>query len=371
MLAVGPAVLGDGPASTPGCPGQEAPPPVAGEAPVAPLPWPAAPVGGPAMAACGDVGPPGAPAVGAASYALADLDTGNVLAARAPHARQRPASTLKILTALVAVRRLGPETVVDGTADDLRIDGSKAGIGPGGHYTVAQLLAGLLLNSGNDTAEALARAVGGDAAMEAAMAATAAETGALDTRPATPSGLDAPGMAMSAYDLAVLFRVAMREQLFAQTIATRSVPFPGYGTQPGFTLSTNERFLFSYPGAIASKSGFTDDARHTLVAAATRGGRRLIVTLMRGEQTPVSMASQAAALLDWGYALPAGTAPVGQLVDSAPAPPPPAAPPPQAQVAAPQAGDGLPLALAVGGGAVVAAVAAAAIVYALRRRRRG
>src|SRR5690606_39526019 len=92
----------------------------------------------------------------------ADLDTGAVLAAQAPHARHRPASTLKVLTALTAIRSLNPDQVVQGTAEDQAIEGSKAGIGPGGQYTVRQLLAGLLLNSGNDTAQALARAMGGD-----------------------------------------------------------------------------------------------------------------------------------------------------------------------------------------------------------------
>ena len=154
-----------------------------------------------------------------------------MLAARAPHARERPASTLKILTSLVVVDRLSPDTVVEGTAADLRVDGSKAGIGPGGHYTVRQLMAALLLSSGNDAAEALARALGGDAATVAAMTAKAQQYGALDTRPATPSGLDGPGMASSAYDLAVLFRIAMTKPLFASTIATRMVPFPGLRRQ--------------------------------------------------------------------------------------------------------------------------------------------
>ena len=183
-------------------------------------------------------GGPGAPrrTVTVASYVLADLDTGAVLAARAPHERQRPASTLKVLTSLVVLARLDPDTVVDGTAEDLRVDGSKVGIGPGGHYTVRQLLQGLLLNSGNDAADALARALGGDAAAVAAMSETARGLGALDTRPATLSGLDGPGMATSAYDLALLFRVAMRDPLFAATTATRTVPFPGYGDHPGFVV---------------------------------------------------------------------------------------------------------------------------------------
>ena len=71
------------------------------------------------------------------------------------------------------------------------------------------------------------------------------------------------------------------------------VPFPGYGDKPGFMLGNNDRFVPSYAGAIAAKSGFTDAARHTLVATAQRGNRRLVVALMRGEQHPVSMVAQA------------------------------------------------------------------------------
>ena len=79
----------------------------------APLPWPLLPVGGAALGACGDVvgtGDPALPAdVTAAGFVLADLDSGAVLAARAPHARQRPASTLKVLTAMVVIDRLDPQ----------------------------------------------------------------------------------------------------------------------------------------------------------------------------------------------------------------------------------------------------------------------
>jgi serine-type D-Ala-D-Ala carboxypeptidase (penicillin-binding protein 5/6) len=354
-----------------GCPGQEAPPPPAAREETstpAPLPWPAEPVGGAALGGCGDIGPAAPKTVTTASYVLADLDTGAVLAARAPHARERPASTLKILTSLVVADRLNPDTVVEGTASDLRVDGSKAGIGPGGQYTVRQLMAGLILPSGNDAAEALARAMGGDAATLSAMTATARQHGALDTRPATPSGLDGPGMATSAYDLAVLFRAAMTKPLFVSTIKTRWVPFPGYGDKPGFMLGNNDRFVPSYQGAIAAKSGFTDAARHTLVATAQRGNRRLIVALMLGEQHPVSMDAQAAALLDMGFAMPTTAASIGTLVDSPPAQATPTAEPEAAPSAAPQqpAGPTWPWWLA--GGALVA-VAAGALARFLRSKR--
>jgi D-alanyl-D-alanine carboxypeptidase (penicillin-binding protein 5/6) len=354
-----------------GCAGQQAPPPPAAREETStpsPLPWPAQPVGGPALGGCGEVGSRAPATVTAASYVLADLDTGAVLAARAPHARERPASTLKILTSLVVVDRLSPDTVIEGTAADLRVDGSKAGVGPGGRYTVRQLMAALLLSSGNDAAEAFARALGGDAATVTAMTATARQYGALDTRPATPSGLDGPGMASSAYDLAVLFRVALTKPLFSSTIATRMVAFPGYGDKPGFMLGNNDRFVPSYAGAIAAKSGFTDAARHTLVATAQRGSRRLIVALMRGEQHPVSMVAQAAALLDMGFATPPSSSAVGTLVDRSP--PPPTSAPVAAPTAAapPDAPNSTPWVAVVALVALVGAVVAALVRRRVRRR---
>ncbi|HVL82888.1 MAG TPA: D-alanyl-D-alanine carboxypeptidase family protein [Pseudonocardia sp.] len=322
--------LAGGPAAASTCPGAQVPPPPPAPAELvapapAPLPWPAEPVGGPRLGACGDVATadaPPPPQVGAAAWVLADLDSGAVLAARAPHARHRPASTLKVLTAVVALDRLDPEAVVEGTAADLRIEGSRAGIGPGGRYTVRQLLAALLLNSGNDAANALARAMGGPEPTVAAMNRTARELGALDTRAATPSGLDGPGQATSAYDLALLVRAALRDPVFADLLATRGVDFPGHGGLAGFRMSNSSDLLLRYPGSVGSKSGFTEASRHTLVAAAQRDGRRLVVTLVRGEQRPVPMWRQAAALLDHGFALPTGTSPVGRLVEGAPRPVP-------------------------------------------------
>jgi D-alanyl-D-alanine carboxypeptidase (penicillin-binding protein 5/6) len=135
-------------------------------------------------------------------------------------------------------------------------------------------------------------------------------------------------MASSAYDLALLFRAAMREPLFAETTRLGSIPFPGYAEHPGFVLYNSSKLLARYEGTIGGKTGFTEAARHTLVGAAERNGRRLVVALMRGEQTPVPMWRQGAQLLSWGFELPATTPAVGQLVEEAP--PPPAPPPVEA-----------------------------------------
>ncbi|OLM10415.1 D-alanyl-D-alanine carboxypeptidase [Pseudonocardia sp. Ae706_Ps2] len=301
--------------ATAGCPGQDAPPgPPAREetAPVTPLPVPSPAVGG--LDGCGDAhaGSVPPPPVGVASYVVADLDSGAVLAARAPHARERPASTIKLLLALVVDERLPMDRVVVGTTEDANVDGSRAGIGPGGRYTVDQLLHGLLLSSGNDAANALARELGGVPATLAAMREEAAGLGALDTRPATPAGLDGPGMSSSAYDLSLLLRAALERPRIAAALTTRNIPFPGFADKPGFLLGNDDRLLGT-PGFLGGKNGFTDAARHTFVGAMERDGRRLVVAVVRGEQRPVRMVDQARALLDWGFGAPATG--IGTLVE--------------------------------------------------------
>ncbi len=135
-------------------------------APAAAATTPPEPFGGHLLASDGLAAPtqpgvPPLPTVAAEAWLVADLDTGEVLAAQAPHRRLRPASTLKVLTALVALNRLDPATPYVATAADASLEGSKVGIVNGGTYTVDQLMLGLLLSSGNDAAHALGQATGG------------------------------------------------------------------------------------------------------------------------------------------------------------------------------------------------------------------
>lgn len=329
-----------------------------------PLPVPAQPVGGPRMGECGIVLPPGAPPMpvgeDSVSWIIADLDSGAVLAAKDPHARERPASLLKVLTALVVLDKLDLNTVVPGTAGDAQAPGSRVGVGPGGEYTVRQLLTGLILNSGNDAANALARQLGGIPSTLSQMSAKAASLGASDTRPGSPSGLDASGMSTSAYDLALFYRAAIQNPTFAEISQTRLFNWPGRGTIPGFKISNDNHMLAEYPGTFGGKTGFTDDARHTRITAALRDGRRLVVVQMRGEQHPVSMDTQAARLLDYGFGLSSEIPPVGQLVSG---PPPPTTEAPQVlaagsepiapEVPVPPAEHRLPAVLTIGGGALL------------------
>jgi len=173
----------------------------------------------------------------------------------------------------------------------------------------------LMMGSGNDVANALARANGGYDKTVDEMNATAEELNAMDTRAATISGLDGAGQMTSAYDLALIARNAMAHPGFAELIGTQYSQVPGWGPNAGFGIANDNKLLFNYPGAIGGKTGFTDDAGNTYVGLAERDGRRLVVTMLGGSQEPRRQWMQAASLLDWGFALDTSAAPVGQLVE--------------------------------------------------------
>lgn len=291
-----------------------------GTKPPSPLPVPETPVGGDRMAECGLVLPPNAKPLPddltAASWLLADPDSGAVLAGFDPHGRQRPASVMKVLLATVVVKELPLNTTVVATQEDIDQECSCVGLRNGGEYTVEQLMQALLMASGNDVAHALARRLGGVPSAIRKMNALAAELGALDTRAITPSGLDAPGTSTSAYDVAVIFRAAMKYPEFAKAISTPQIDFPAQGGRGTVRVVNDNKLLGTYEGALGGRTGFTDDALYTYVGAAERGGKRLVVVLLRGRQQPISITEQAAKLLDYGFELKGE--PVGKLVDGAP-----------------------------------------------------
>ena len=178
------------------CPYREATPPAvdssevpqAGDPP-GPLPVPAKPLGGDALSGCGIITAPGTPPVpediSADAWVVADLDTGDIIAARDPHGRHRPASIIKVLVATQALRELPINKQVIGTADDAAAEGTRVGVDEGGKYTVNDLLHGLLMHSGNDAAHALAVQIGGMDTAVQKINDLAGKLGGHDTRAAT------------------------------------------------------------------------------------------------------------------------------------------------------------------------------------------
>ncbi|RFU23465.1 D-alanyl-D-alanine carboxypeptidase [Geodermatophilus marinus] len=322
--------------------------------------------------------PPLPEGVVAPGWLVADAD-GTVLAARDPHGRYAPASTLKTLTLLTLLPLLDPEHVVEGTVEDEAVEGSRVGLVAGGRYPVRLLFEALVMQSGNDAALALARAAGGVDVTLRAMNETARALGAYDTVAGSPSGLDVAGQSSSPYDLVLVFRRLLADPRAAALLVTPTAQMPPVeGRSEGYQIQNENPLLSRYPGNLGGKTGFTDAARHTFVTAAERDGRRLLVSVMGTENVPLRAADQAALLLDWGFAVPAGTPGVGVLVDSAADVPPPSRtaprttgpPPAVAAAGASAAPAGPPPSALLPAVLALTAVAVAALAVTGRRRAR-
>jgi D-alanyl-D-alanine carboxypeptidase (penicillin-binding protein 5/6) len=275
-------------------------------------------VGGDRLATHGLVvgaGAPPLPATAAAGWLVADMDTGEVLAARDPHGSYAPASTMKTLTALTVIPKLDPTLKVKPTWDDVNVEGSRVGIVQKMRYSVKDLLTAMLVVSGNDAANALATANGGLKKTVTEMNAEARRLHAYDTRATNANGLDNPRQRTSPYDLALIGREAMRSPAFRGYVATKRYYMPAPGGKTIY-IASHDKLLWNYDGAIGIKNGYTVKARATFVGAATRNGHTLMVTLLR---TNPRYWPEAAALLTWGFkAVQQGAEPVGQLVDPDP-----------------------------------------------------
>jgi D-alanyl-D-alanine carboxypeptidase (penicillin-binding protein 5/6) len=249
----------------------------------------------PGVEPAGAVGIPEGPAQ---AWLLADLDNGRILASRNPYEQHAPASTIKALLAMVVLDQLALNAVITATPANTDVECSCVGVKEGRAYTVRQLLDGLMLVSGNDAANTLAEGLGGYRAAVAKMNAKASALGARNTRASSPSGLDGPGMesVTTPFDLAMIYRAALRYPAFAAIVRQPSSLFP---TDDGPKKIVNQNELLQrYPGTLVGKTGYTDLAQHTFVAAAQRNGRSLVVVQMYGTG---DMYGQAIGLFDWGF----------------------------------------------------------------------
>ncbi len=267
-------------------------------------------------------GVPDVPEVSALSWVVADAGSGDVLAAHDAHRRLPPASTLKTLFALTVMPVLpggirhevsGKELTGIGTGSSL------VGVVEGHTYRVSDLWNGVFLNSGNDAVHVLASLTGGWSATAARMQARARALGARDTHVRSPDGYDAPGQVSSAYDLAVFGRAGLRNPDFARYCAKVDAMFPGMGGGTYGIMNTNRLLTGAdgvepYPGLIGIKNGYTSNAGNTLVAAARRDGRTLVVTVMNPQEGGGhAVYEETRALLDWGFEAAGRVAPVGSL----------------------------------------------------------
>ena len=225
------------------------------------------------------------PQVTASAYVVADAGTGQVLAAKDPHGLYRPASTLKVLTAIALMPALNPDATVVASRRAANQIPSKVGLIQGDSYKVSDLFKALLMISANDAAVALAQATGSYAKGMALINAEAHRLQAYDTVAMRPNGLDAPGQHVSAYDEALFARQALAVPAFMHDETLRSFRFQlrphGRRHHPRWaTLWTQNSMLYTFRGDLGGKIGWTTPAGATFIGWARRGHTTLVVTIL-------------------------------------------------------------------------------------------
>jgi D-alanyl-D-alanine carboxypeptidase (penicillin-binding protein 5/6) len=276
-------------------------------------------IGGSRLAGPGVVVDDGAgralPSVQASAFVVADAGTGQVLAAKDPHGWYRPASTLKMLTAVALIPLLNPDATVVASKQATSAPANVAGLITGHAYRISDLFTALLTISANDAAVALTQATGSFGRGMAAINAEARQLRADDTVAVEPNGLDAPGQHTSAYDLALIARQALRQPAFMKYDETTAAKF-AVSAKKSVTLVNQNSLLTSYPGGIGGKIGWTSAAGATYVGMARRHGVTLIVTLLHCPAlTEIDTAKK---LLNWGFAVDGKVRAVGTLVSALP-----------------------------------------------------
>lgn len=234
------------------------------------------------------------------SAILIDMDTGQVLYAKNPHMKLQPASTTKIMTGILAIENGNMEDYV--TIDDEIVnltDGSHIALEPGEQVKFKDLLNALLIESANDAALALAKHISGSIdGFVKMMNDKAKEIGALNTNFVNPNGLTDENHLTTAYDLSLMAKYAMGNEVFREVVKnyTYIIPVTNKKNEERYLKSAN-KLLYStqkinvdekivpikYEGITGIKTGYTVAAQNCLVASAERGNQRLIAVVLKAK----------------------------------------------------------------------------------------
>lgn len=241
-----------------------------------------------------------APQLTAKSAIVVDYDTRRVLYALRERDRRAQASLTKIMTADVAIDSAPLDTPIRITQDAVATEPDHMGVQLNEVIPLSDLLYGLLLNSGNDAAYAIADGLGGMDSFVARMNQKAAQLQLRDTRFANPAGFDDPNHYTTAYDLVIQTTDALqRHPEFKQIVSTKKQIIDSTKTHGWFGPVNLNNLLWDYQGAFGVKPGLTDNAGYCLVAAATRNGRTVVAVVL-GVPTDRHF-FEGAKLLDYGF----------------------------------------------------------------------
>ena len=241
------------------------------------------------------------------AWILVDADTGAVLSSQSARTKERPASTIKLLTALIAIENLAPAEQIPISANAAAMPARKINVKAGQAWTFDGLLHSMLMVSANDAAVAIAERLG-DGSLDgyAKLANATADRLGLADDPvlSDPAGLDDEfsykgGSLISPRDLAIVARAVLQHPELLAIVQTERFEFTG-GDGVDHELNNHDLFLSLYPGATGLKTGTTDKAGRTFVGSATREGRTMLAVVFDA----VDVYASAGALLDQGFATP-------------------------------------------------------------------
>jgi D-alanyl-D-alanine carboxypeptidase len=246
------------------------------------------------------------PAVSADSVVLMDAATGTILYSKNMNAAYPPASTTKVMTALLTLEKAKLDEMATVSPKVPFVDGSKIGLFEGEKLPVKELLYGLMLMSGNDCAETLAEHVSGSIGEFAKlMTKRAKELGCENTNFVNPSGLYDSSHKTSAKDLALIMREAMTHPEFREFVSTTIYQIPPTNLHPeGIHLANENKLLYKnskyyYSAAEGGKTGYTIQSRFSYVASASKNGHRLIAAFVHDENK--SYYDDAKVLFEYGF----------------------------------------------------------------------
>jgi D-alanyl-D-alanine carboxypeptidase (penicillin-binding protein 5/6) len=229
---------------------------------------------------------------------LMEMHSGKILWQRNKDLPLAPASTTKILTALIALERSRPTDIAIVPAQATSSSGGSANLQKNEKLTVEQLVSAMLMGSANDAAITLATHTGGSLAKFIVMMNDRARAlGALHSNFHNPTGVSQKGHVTTARDLAIIARAALANSLFQRIVATKSLAWKSAKWEG--EMKNSNLLLDTYPGAIGVKTGQTREAGYCLVAAATRAGKTLIAVILKSTEKAVWQ--DATTLLDHGY----------------------------------------------------------------------
>ncbi len=222
------------------------------------------------------------PEISAFSVLVTDVESRFVLYEKNSSIRLLPASTTKIVTALVALDYYSLDSIL--TVPELNVEGQKMNLIPGEQISVRNLIYGLLVYSANDAAEVLASSYpGGKQSFVKAMNLKVEEMGLENTFFENPSGFDGEMQYTTAFDLTKITDYAMKNNFFRDVVGTKEIIVGSYNAEIAHRLKNINKLIGEVEGVLGVKTGWTENAKENLVTFLDRNGRKIIVVVLNSQ----------------------------------------------------------------------------------------